>query len=237
MTERNTTMKLGEPNKIAFESDSTAMMDFDEARKNRSDEFWEVLIDGFGIVSAKDNQPFDKSKHCSVCYETVRNAIKEAAIDPLNRFATAIAGKKIFDLPCGKANLFFWRNIKFIIAFNTSFEYYPESEDDGELGTTDWTETDYLDEETAFRYDVIKACDKLALEGAAFSMRIGSDTYRLWSDAMIKLGDTDISVQYKAVDDIVAALARTWADLRTWIYKNRASNSKKTRLRSKKAKK
>ena len=98
-------------------------------------------------------------------------------------------------------------------------------------------ETDYLDEETAFRFDVVQACDRLALQGAAFSKRFGSDAYRLWADAMIKLGDEYEEVQYKAADDIVAALAQTWADLRTWIFLKDAHKRQKSKSRSEKTKK
>ena len=93
-----------------------------------------------------------------------------------------------------------------------------------------------LDDETSFRYDVVKACDSLALIGAAFSKRFGSDAYRLWADAMIKLGDRNERVQYKAADDIFEALVRTWADLRTWIFMKSAYKPTKPKSKSRKAK-
>ena len=55
------------------------------------------------------------------------------------------------------------------------------------------------DGESTFRYDVVKACDRLALAGAILAKRIGSDTYGLWRAAMIKLGDIRECEQCKAV--------------------------------------
>ena len=95
----------------------------------------------------------------------------------------------------------------FIVAFDTSFEYSPEEETGGEEDEEDCAgpESDYLDDETTFRYDVIKECDRIALAGAALAKQIGSDTYGLWRAAMIKLGDRSEEIQHKAVDDIVTA--------------------------------
>ncbi len=56
------------------------------------------------------------------------------------------------------------------------------------------------------------ACDKLILAGATLARRIGSSSYRHWIDAMIKLNRLDEDEDYKAVDDIVAALVQLWAD-------------------------
>jgi len=153
-------MKLGEPKKIAFESDNDWAMDFWDAQKNRSSEFWKELECAFDVVGVKDNKPFSETDHCSVCTKIVHDKIKECTLQPLIRLSKAIADEKHFDLPCGIAHMEFWQAVKFILAFNTSFDYFTEDED-GNM--TDEQETDYLDDETTFRYDVVKACDRLAV--------------------------------------------------------------------------
>ena len=110
-------------------------------------------------------------------------------------------------LPSGFLDEKEWERVMFIVAFDTSFEYSPEEETGGEEDEEDCAgpESDYLDDETTFRYDVIKECDRIALAGAALAKQIGSDTYGLWRAAMIKLGDRSEEIQHKAVDDIVTA--------------------------------
>ena len=76
-----------------------------------------------------------------------------------------------------------------------------------------------------------------AIAGAALAKRIGSESYGLWTDAIIKLTDFDGTARCKAADDIVSALPRIWADFRIWIYMNPPHNEKKSKERSKKSKK
>ena len=223
-------MKLEVPSEVTQKTESDEAMDFYDAQINRSNEFWNELEQDFFDISEETE---DKRSDAEVKED--RERIKKRLLERIGKIADAIAARKCFDLPTGVFDEDDWNDIKFILAFNTSFDYFPEKEDDGEL--SDDQETDYLDDETTFRHDVVKACDRLALEGAAFSKSIGSDTYALWADAMIKLGDKYEETQCKAADDIVAAIARTWADLRTWIFLKRAHKAKKSAPKMKKAKK
>ena len=222
-------MQLGEPKKIAFESDNDWTMDFWEAQGDRSDDFWNGL--------EKELYPYDRDDKEKRSYEKtihVRNGLKKVILEGLTKYVDAIADEKCYRLPTDLSDLHFWQAVKFILAFNTSFKYFPEDEDGNQ---EEESETDYLDEETTFRFDVVTTCDRLTLEGAAFSKRIGSDSYQLWADAMIKLGNQYEEEQYKAADDIVAAMMRTWADLRTWIFMKDAHKAKKAKPKAKKAKK
>jgi hypothetical protein len=162
---------------------------------------------------------------------------KKVYLDYIGKYADALLRGKVFSLPSGLDDESNWELIKFIVAFDTTFEYYPEDEEGERDDECCGPETDYLDEETAFRYDVVKECDRLVLAGAILAKRIGSDTYGLWRTAMIKLGNNRESVQCKAVDDIVNALELIWADLRTWIAMNPPHNAKKGKPKKRKTKK
>ena len=99
-------------------------------------------------------------------------------------------------------------------------------------------ESDSLDDEAGFRYDVIKLCNNFILEGAALCKRIDSPAYDTWIEAMITLNDRyEGATPYKAVDLIVSAHPRTWADLCTFIHMDPPYNEKKKAVKKKKAKK
>lgn len=234
-------MKLKEPDKVAKATVRDEVMDYAEAQENRANEFWKVLELYHPVTSVKDGRVIRQTNHCPDCIRAAHDAIKDIILRYLKRFSDALADGKCFDLPSGWGDEQNWNEIKFIIAFDTSFEYVPDDEEDddenGEESSVFISETDYLDEESTFRYDIVKECDRLALVGAALAKRIGSDSYRLWADAMIKLGDRQESIQCKAVDDIVSALVRIWADLRTWIFMNPQHNAKKVKTKAKKTKK
>ena len=227
------TMKLCDPDKVAFETDCDSAMDYYQAQENRSNEFWNVLeTDVFGVDDPPEDRPDAEIMEA-------HRRIRKNTLEFLAKYADAIAQKRIFTLPSGFLDEKEWERVKFIVAFDTSFEYSPEEETDGEEDEEDCggPESDYLDDETTFRYDVIKECDRIALAGAALAKQIGSDTYGLWRAAMIKLGDRSEKIQHKAVDDIVTALELTWADLRTWIFLNPPHNKQKTNHRTHKKKK
>ena len=227
------TMKLCEPDKVAFETDCDSAMDYCQAQENRSNEFWKVLeTDVFGVDDPPEDRPDAEIMEA-------HRRIKRNTLEFLAKYADAIAQKRIFTLPNGFLDEKEWERVKFIVAFDTSFEYSPEEETGGEEDEEDCggPESDYLDDETTFRYDVIKECDRITLAGAALAKQIGSDTYGLWRAAMIKLGDRSEKIQHKAVDDIVTALELTWADLRTWIFQNPPHNKQKRKPRKNKPKK
>ena len=221
-------MKLSEPNEVAFETDSNETLDFQEAQEARSKAFWdEVEGDLEVVIATSGKKPKAVEDHAF---------IKKIFLDFLRKYSDALLQGKLFDLPSGLDDESRWELIKFVVAFDTSFEYSPEDETDDEEDCGG-PESDYLDDETTFRYDVIKECDRIALAGAILSKRIGSDTYALWRAAMIKLGSVSGMVQHKAVDDIVTALEETWADLRTWIFLNPPHNKQKRKSKKRKSKK
>ena len=221
-------MKLCEPDKVAFETDGDSAMDYHQAQENRSNEFWEVLeTDVFGVDDPPEDRPDAEIMEA-------HRRIRKDMLEFLTKYADAIAQKRTFPLPSGFLDEKEWERVKFILAFDTSFTYFPEDED-GSLSDND--ESDYLDYETTFRYDVVKACERLTLEGAALAKQIGSGTYGLWTAAMIKLGDRSEKIQHKAADDMVDALIQTWADLRTWIFMNTAHIEKKRKNKKRKSKK
>ena len=222
------TMKLCEPDKVAFETDCDSAMDYCEAQENRSNEFWKVLeTDVFGVDDPPEDRPDAEIMEA-------HRRIRKDTLEFLAKYADAIAQKRTFPLPSGFLDEKEWERVKFILAFDTSFTYFPEDED-GSL--SDNEESDYLDYETTFRYDVVKACERLTLEGAALAKQIGSGTYGLWTAAMIKLGDRSEKIQHKAVDNIVTALEETWADLRTWIFLNPPHNKQKRKPKKHKSRK
>jgi hypothetical protein len=221
-------MKLCEPDKVAFETDCDSAMDYCEAQENRSNEFWKVLeTDVFGVDDPPEDRPDAEIMEA-------HRRIRKDTLEFLAKYADAIAQKRTFPLPSGFLDEKEWERVKFILAFDTSFTYFPEDED-GSL--SDNEESDYLDYETTFRYDVVKACERLTLEGAALAKQIGSGTYGLWTAAMIKLGDRSEKIQYKAADDMVNALIQTWADLDVWIFMNTPHNNKKRKSKTRKSKK
>ena len=230
------TMKLKEPNKIAFDIDDGINLDHDTAASCRSEAFWKVVESEFVCTSVKDGKDFQKSDHCPDCERAVHDKMRELVLDSVNRYSRDIAQRKEFNLPSGTIEEMSWENVKFIVAFDTSFSYTPEEFLDAD-DDDDHSETDYLDYETSFCLDVVKACDRLALEGAALAKQIGSDTYSLWRDAQLKLNSNNGKIKCKAIDDIVAALELLWADWRTWIFMNPPDIAKKTTKRRSKSKK
>ena len=221
-------MKLREPDKVAFETGSDYAMGYCEAQTDRADKFWNVLeADIFGV----DDPPEGRSES-EIMEAHLR--IRKDTLDSLAKYADAIAQKRTFPLPSGIFDQADWESVKFILAFNTSFDYFPEDEDGA---ISEDAESDYLDYETSFRYDVVKACKRLALEGAALAKHIGSATYGLWTAAMIKLNDCSEEIQHKAADDMVNALIQTWADLEVWIFMNTPHNGKKHKPNLRKPKK
>ena len=222
-------MKLCEPGRIAEATESDTAMGLYDAQINRSEEFWKELERDFDFMEETEDTRSDHE-----IMEDHRR-IEKSILDYLGKLADALGNGRPFNLPTKWHDEDTWNDIKFILAFNTAFDYLLENEEDGEL--SECLETDYLDHETSFRHDVVKACDRLALNGAALAKRIGSDTYALWADAMIKLGDQYEQVQCKAADVLVEALVRMWADLRTWIFMNPPHNAKKSKQKAVKGKK
>ena len=87
-------------------------------------------------------------------------------------------------------------------------------------------------------FDIIKECNNFIFEGAALCKRIGTPAYDTWIEAMITLNDRyEGATPYKAVDLIVSAHPRTWADLCTFIHMDPPYNEKKKAVKKKKAKK
>ena len=224
-------MKLGEPDKIAFEIDNPDDLSFDEAKEKREQEFWHQL-ESTGLFFDPDRE----KKRTLREIENDRTNFRNGLLGYLKGYELAFASGKCFETPRSWRDRWLWESTKFVLAFDPSFRYIPEDflgvDDD-----IDHNETDYLDNEMTFCYDVVKACDQLAIAGAALAKRIGSESYALWTDAIIKLTDFDDSTRCKAADDIVSALFQTWADLRIWIYMNPPHNAKKSKKRSKKSKK
>ncbi len=228
-------MKLKEPDKVAFEFDYSDDLSFDEAKKNREQEFWQTL----GLNGLPDALFFDShkaKKHTLSEIEDDHANLRNRLLSYLKGYELAFASGKCFEPPCHRHDCWLWECVKFILAFDTTFRYIPEDFLDAN-DDVDYSETDYLDNETTFCYDVIKACDQLAIAGAALAKRIGSESYGLWTDAIIKLTELDNAARCKAADDIVSALFQTWADFRIWIYMNPPHNAEKSEKRSKKSKK
>ena len=219
------TMKLFDIDMTCIDPDDE-VVDFDSAQSRREEEFWTWLAEdkpySFEDVTHPDEE------ECEHIKQHIFRFIKEVT--------RPIAEGRYFDIPNKHYDIEDWVNIKFVIAFDPSFIYYPTKDDSDELDT-ECSERDYLDGITSFRYDVIKAIDGLALRGAALAKHIGSDTYRTWTDAMIKLADENEKVQCKAIEDVTAAIERIWADLRTWIFEKQADKPKKSKPKAKKAKK
>ena len=225
-------MKLNEPDKAAFDCHNSFADPFYEAQESRAQDFWDVLEKDDFQTASKDGN----AKRTWQEIEKRHAAIRKSVLDFLGKYADDLAQKRIFRIPDRWYDKETWNNIKFIVAFDTSFDYTPDEFLDAH-DDDDHSETDYLDGETSFRCDVVKACDRLALEGAALSKKIGSETYCLWADAMIKLESDYEEIQYKAVDDLLTALVRLWADLRTWNFMNPHHVAKKTTKKRKKSKK
>ena len=230
MKERDKNMKLSEPDKVAFDYGDYEAMDFWDSRRARSQEFWDKVEEHLeDIIASRKAKAGEEHAFA-----------KKMFLDHIGKYTDALSQGKPFGLPAGFGDERSWNLIKFIIAFDMRFEYYPDMDDlekeDGEEESRD-PETDYLDDESTFQFDIVKECDRLALAGAILAKRIGSDTYGIWRVAMVKLGSLDETVQCKAVDDIVNALELIWADLRTWIAMNPPHNAKKGKPKKRKAKK
>ena len=223
-------MKLKDPDWVTVANDNCDSFGFYGAQDKRAESFWDVLERDFLTGESPEKGRTDaeiNENHAQ---------IKRDMLDTINGLADDLANKKIFSPLSFLDAEDTWEKIKFILAFDTSFSYVPEEHQDAR----DWrdhVETDYLDGETTFRYDVVKACDRLAIEGAACAKLIGSDTYQLWTDAMLKLAHWNEQVQCKAADDIINALEQIWADLRTWIHMNAPHSKAKPAKKPHKSKK
>lgn len=222
MKKRNPEMrKLKEPVKVAFDTLSEEAMDRDDAETNRSEEFWSVLERSFNVLLKKTKNPK---------YVDTRRTIKTDILEYLGTSAKRLSeGTEKGVRLRGMLEADMWECVKFIVAFNTKFDYVDED---------DKIETDYLDEEGAFRYDVIMACHNYILEGASLAKRIGSPAYDTWVEALVKLNDEySGSENYKAVDLIESAYVRTWGDLCIFRHMNTPCKSKKDASKPKKRKK
>ena len=126
--------------------------------------------------------------------------------------------------------LFFQNKMQCITFIYTQYFYFSEEENQ-DVG-------DYLDEEAAIQFDMMKACTSYILEGAALAKRVGSPAYDKWVDALVMLNDVyHCSQNYKAIDLIAEAYARTWGDVRTWIHIKERDNLKKMKKIAKNKKK
>lgn len=203
--------KICEPNEIAFEPESANdYRDQDEAIIIRSKQFWDYILE--------DDE--DKTSAIQYILNYLAKETKLMAEAPL---------KCNLNL-WGVFEEITWGNIKQIIAFNTSYYYYSEEEND--------EVSDYLDYEGGVRYDVIKAFTSYILEGAALAKRVGSPAYDKWVDALVMLKDEyNGSKNYKSVDLVAEAYARTWGDVHAWIHINGYDKFKKTKKKGKNKKK
>lgn len=203
--------KICEPNEIAFEPESADdYRNQDEAIIIRSKQFWDYILED------------DEDKTSAIQY----------ILNYLTREAELMAEAPLKgDLKLwGVFEEITWGDIKHIISFNTSYYYYSEEEKD--------EVSDYLDYEGGVRYDVIKAFTSYILEGAALAKRIGSPAYDKWVDALVMLKDEyNGSKNYKSVDLVAEAYARTWGDVRTWIHIKERDNLKKMKKIAKNKKK
>ena len=215
---------FGEPEKVAFESLSDRLMDKREAAENRRNEFWGALGESLLVKIGQADDP-----------EYSRNSIKKEILGYLKSSASMLSKGTEKGIPLWLwSDETIWENVKFIVAFNMEYDYCDE--DDETDGV--FEDSDCLDDEIGFRYDVIKECNKYILEGAALCKKIGSPAYDTWIEAMVRLNDTYIgSKPYNAVDLIDKAYPRTWADLCTFIHMNPPCNAKKKAVKKKKANK
>ena len=206
---------FGEPEKVAFEPLTNCFVDKKEAAQNRSNEFWGELEESLLVKVGQANDP-----------EYSRNSIKKEILGYLKRSTAMLSNGTEKGIPLWLwSDESIWENIKFIVAFDMDYAYL-EEDDEEEDG---FMESDSLDDEAGFRYDVIKECNSYILEGAALCKRIDSPAYDMWIEALVKLNDTYIgSKPYNAVDLIDKAYSRTWGDLCSWIHRNQAHKSKKT---------
>ena len=223
-------MKLREPDMVAFEYSDHEAMEFWDSQRTRSQEFWGKVEAHLKDIIAGRKAKADEGHAFTM----------KVYFDYIGKYTDALSQGKSFSLPAGFSAEHTWNLIKFIIAFDMRFEYYPDKDDlekeDGEEESCD-PETDYLDDESTFQYDIVKACSRLALAGAILAKRIGSDTYGIWRAAMVKLGSHDGTMQCKAVDDIVNALELIWADVEVWIAMNQPHAAKKRAAKKRKVKK
>ncbi len=214
-------MKLKEPDKVAFDSESDETMEHDAAQEFRANEFWQELERKYVYRLAKADKPQPPmSDPARIQFR--RTYIRKDILEFLGDIASALMNGESKSLEVKTwHDIGRWESIKFILAFDMTFCYRPDDLSEFEDGS----DSDYLDIETSFRFDVHIACDKLILAGATLARRIGSSSYRHWIDAMIKLNRLDEDEDYKAVDDIVAALVLLWADQRTWIFMQPPQNA------------
>ena len=211
-----------EPEQVAFEPLTNCFVDKKEAAENRRNEFWgELEVSHLAQVIDDPNYS--------------RNSIKKDILDYLKRSTAALSNGTEKSIPLWVwSDESIWSNIKFIVAFDMDYVYIEEDDEvkDG------FMESDSLDDEAGFRYDVIKLCNNFILEGAALCKRIDSPAYDTWIEALVKLNDTYTgSKPYNAVDLIDKAYSRTWGDLCSWIHRNQAHKSKKTAKKNVKRKK
>lgn len=200
--------KIKEPNEVAFNPRvSEECWNRNEALKYRTNQFWANIE----VQETKDKNQY---------------AARQSAIEGILNYLSSNR-EKLISAPeslnlWGNFDERIWEEIKFIISFNIGYVYYNQEEKREII--------DYLDEEVAVQYDVIKALTSYILEAAALSSRLNSPAYDKWIDALVMLKDEyDGSENYKAVDLIAAAYARMWGDLRSWIYTKECDKLKEMR--------
>lgn len=203
--------KLCEPNKVAFElENSKEFLEKEEAQQIRSAQFWDYVHDESN-VDERNKHSFRKST-----IQEILNFLQER-----KSYLSECLSTEVLYL-WAEYDQHMWERIKFIIAFDTQYVYFSEEEHQEVF--------DYLDEEAAIQFDMMKACSSYILEGAALAKRVGSPAYDKWVDALVMLNDVyHCSQNYKAIDLIAEAYARTWGDVRTWIYINGRDNLAKTK--------
>lgn len=211
--------KLCEPNKVAFSMENPGeFLEKEEALQLRSTQFWDYVHDESNVDERKKHS-FRKST-----IEEIFNYLQER-----KRYLTECISTEVLYL-WAEYDQYMWERIKFILAFDTQYSYFSEEENQ-DVG-------DYLDEEAAIQFDMMKACTSYILEGAALAKRVGSSAYDKWVDALVMLNDVYYcSENYKAVDLIAEAYARTWGDFHVWIHINKSDNSKKKKKNTKNKKK
>ena len=223
--------KLKEPSKVAFNSLEEVLRGKEESLNARLNDFWTEFEDDltYKIKSLKD-------------VNLAREWFKNNILDYLRTSVSRLQNSMDYGIQLWKSgDEEVWERIKFIIAFDTEFSYIEYDVEEGEEIDYDndvsWVSENLYDEE-AFRFDIIKECNKYILEGAALCKRIGSPAYDTWIEAMITLNDRyQGATPYKAVDLIAKAYPRMWADLCAFIHLNPPHNEKKKAVKKKKAKK
>ena len=174
--------KLCEPNKVAFElENSDEFLEKEEAQQIRSAQFWDYVHDESN-VDERNKHSFRKST-----IQEILNFLQER-----KSYLSECLSTEVLYL-WAEYDQQMWERIKFIIAFDTQYVYFSEEEHQEVF--------DYLDEEVAIQFDMMKACTSYILEGAALAKRVGSPAYDKWVDALVMLNDVyHCSQNYKAID-------------------------------------